>query len=72
MAVGHQFGTPVFQAVLQLLWAACRLAYRAVIDRGPISTCLQGGICAVLDAADSVEAHVQDTMVAGAFLNDRK
>eukprot|EP00887_Chlorella_sp_A99_P002689 scaffold6.g2689.t1 len=31
----------------------------------------QGGICAVLDAADSVEDHVHDTMVAGALLNDR-
>ncbi|GAB4820924.1 hypothetical protein N2152v2_007970 [Parachlorella kessleri] len=32
----------------------------------------QGGICAVLDAADSVADHVRDTMIAGAFLNDRQ
>eukprot|EP00882_Tetradesmus_deserticola_P016434 GHRQ01017553.1.p1 GENE.GHRQ01017553.1~~GHRQ01017553.1.p1 ORF type:complete len:157 (-),score=28.98 GHRQ01017553.1:236-706(-) len=32
----------------------------------------QGGVCAVLDKADSVDSHVEDTMVAGAFLNDRK
>lgn len=32
----------------------------------------QGGVCAVLDASDSVDAHVEDTIVAGAFLNDRK
>ena len=32
----------------------------------------QGGICAVLDQQDSVEAHAHDTMVAGAWLNDRK
>ncbi|KAG1670568.1 hypothetical protein FOA52_012140 [Chlamydomonas sp. UWO 241] len=30
----------------------------------------QGGVCAVLDPADSVEEHVHDTMVAGGFLND--
>jgi L-aspartate oxidase len=32
----------------------------------------QGGVCAVLDPSDSVENHVTDTMVAGAFLNDRR
>lgn len=30
----------------------------------------QGGVCAVLDALDSVQDHVRDTMVAGAWLND--
>lgn len=32
----------------------------------------QGGVCAVLDPLDSIQKHVQDTMVAGNFLNDER
>ena len=48
----------------------------AVVTKGAaVDGCTQyaqGGICAVLDALDSVEAHIHDTIVAGAFLNRRK
>ncbi|UCD24332.1 MAG: L-aspartate oxidase [Gemmatimonadota bacterium] len=57
------------------LSAALRLADKAsvaVLAKGPLtegsSLYAQGGIAAVLDSNDSVEAHVQDTLKAGAGL----
>ncbi|MEI7613049.1 MAG: L-aspartate oxidase [Betaproteobacteria bacterium] len=46
------------------------ISKRALEDSA--SSWAQGGIAAVLDSQDSVEAHIQDTITAGAFLNDPK
>ena len=40
---------------------------KASLDAGSTSWA-QGGIAAVIDLADTTEAHFQDTMVAGAGL----
>ena len=45
-----------------------------ILSKGPLNECAsawaQGGIAAVLDPDDDVEAHVQDTLIAGAGLCD--
>jgi L-aspartate oxidase len=60
------------------LTAALNLADRfkvAVLAKGSLSEgatgWAQGGIAAVLEAGDTFESHIEDTMVAGAGLNNR-
>ena len=60
-------------AALRLASAHCRVALiskRSLEDSA--SGWAQGGIAAVLDSRDSIEAHIQDTLIAGAWLNDEK
>ena len=61
------------------LTAALNLAGRfrvAVLAKGGLSegstNWAQGGIAAVLEPGDTFESHVEDTMIAGAGLNDRR
>ena len=59
------------QSAALRLASTCRVAMvskRTLEDSA--SGWAQGGIAAVLDNHDSIEAHIQDTLVAGAWLND--
>jgi L-aspartate oxidase len=76
--VAQSFDVLVIGSGAAGLTAALNLAGErrvAVIAKGPLSDgatgWAQGGIAAVLEEGDSFEAHVDDTMVAGAGLNDR-
>jgi L-aspartate oxidase len=60
-------------AALRLASSKCSVALvskRSLEDSA--SGWAQGGIAAVLDSRDSIEAHIQDTLIAGAWLNDEK
>jgi L-aspartate oxidase len=59
------------QAAALLLAARCRVLLIAKRElEETASSRAQGGIAAVLDNQDSIEAHIQDTCIAGAYLND--
>lgn len=73
-----QFDALVIGSGAAGLTAALNLAEHgrvAVLAKGDLTAgstaWAQGGIAAVLDAGDTVAAHVEDTMVAGAGLNHR-
>jgi L-aspartate oxidase len=75
----YQFDVVVIGSGAAGLTAALNLADRfkvGVLAKAGISdgstAWAQGGIAAVLEPGDTFESHIEDTMVAGAGLNDRK
>jgi L-aspartate oxidase len=75
----HNFDVIVIGSGAAGLTAALNLAERfrvAVLAKGGLSegstAWAQGGIAAVLEEGDTFESHIEDTMVAGAGLNDRR
>ncbi|MGV3482410.1 MAG: L-aspartate oxidase [Sphingobium sp.] len=74
----HHYDVLVIGSGAAGLTAALNLAQRfkvAVIAKGALSdgstAWAQGGIAAVLEPGDTFESHIEDTMVAGAGLNNR-
>src|SRR5437763_7426214 len=74
----HSYDVIVIGSGAAGLTAALNLAPRfkvAVLAKGGLSegstAWAQGGIAAVLEPGDTFESHVEDTMIAGAGLNDR-
>jgi L-aspartate oxidase len=74
----HAYDVIVIGSGAAGLTAALNLAPRfrvAVLAKGGLSegstAWAQGGIAAVLEPGDTFESHVEDTMIAGAGLNDR-
>ena len=78
MAEQHEFDVLILGSGAAGLTAALTLAqqYRVgVLAKGGLSdgatSWAQGGIAAVLEPGDTFESHIEDTMVAGAGLNNR-
>ena len=75
----HRYDVIVIGSGAAGLTAALNLADTrkvAVLAKGGLSegstAWAQGGIAAVLEPGDTFESHVEDTMIAGAGLNDRR
>ena len=75
----HSFDVVVLGSGAAGLSAALELAPQlrvAVLAKGEVSAgstaYAQGGIAAVLEPGDSFENHIEDTIIAGAGLNDRR
>jgi len=78
MGAPHAFDVVIIGSGAAGLTAALSLAERfkvAVLAKGALSdgstARAQGGIAAVLEAGDTFESHIEDTMIAGAGLNNR-
>ena len=79
MSVLHQTDVLVLGSGAAGLTAAINLAATrrvTVIAKGALSggstNWAQGGIAAVMEPGDTFESHVEDTIVAGAGLNNRQ
>src|SRR6478736_518566 len=77
--VQHEYDVLIIGSGAAGLTAALTLAATRkvlVLAKGPLTSgstaWAQGGIAAVLDAGDTFEDHIRDTMVAGAGLNRRE